>query len=316
MEEASIVPYDCIIIGAGPAGITAAIYLARKKLDILVISKDLGGQAALSSSVENYLGYRMITGPELVKKFEEHIKAFGIEVKHEEAKAVRQEGEVFCVETNRYTYFARTVIIASGKTPLHLNVPGEEEFIGKGVTYCAICDAPVFKDLPVVVVGGGNSALDAVLQLSKYTKQIYVVNITSHLGGDEIVREKVLNLPFVKIFNNCKITAIHGDEFVKSVDVQDLTTKKTFNLDVRGVFVEIGLRPGTDLELPVKLNERKEIVVDKECKTSVPGIFAAGDVTDCKYKQIIIAAGEGAKAALSAYEYLRSKKEFLNGKYK
>jgi len=312
----SIVPYDCIIIGAGPAGITASIYLARKRLDILVITKDIGGQAALSSSVENYLGYRMVTGPELVQKFEEHMKAFNIDVKFEEAKAVRKEGELFLVETNRSNYLAEAVIIASGKTPLHLNVPGEEKYIGKGVTYCAICDAPVFKDLPVVVVGGGNSALDAILQLSKFTQDIYVVNIGSELGGDEIVREKVKKLPYVKVYNNCKIVEIEGDEFVKSVTVENLTTKERFKLNVRGVFVEIGLRPGTDMELPVKLNERREIVVDKDCRTSVPGIFAAGDVTDCTWKQIIIAAGEGAKAALAAYQYLRNKKSFLDGTYK
>ncbi|MDI6798385.1 MAG: FAD-dependent oxidoreductase [Candidatus Aenigmarchaeota archaeon] len=314
--EASIVPYDCIIIGAGPAGITASIYLARKKLDVLVLSQDLGGQASLSSSIENYLGYRMITGPELVKKFDEHMQTFGIELKHERVKAVRIEGELFSVETDRYNYLANSVIIASGKTPLALNCPGEKEFIGRGVTYCAICDAPIFKDLPVVVVGGGNSALDAVLQLSKFTKEIYLVNITPNLGGDEIAREKVMKLPYVRVFNNCKIASIQGDTVVRSVEVQDIVTNKRFKLEVRGVFVEIGLKPGTDIELPVKLNERKEIIVDKDCKTSVPGIFAAGDVTDTTYKQIIIAAGEGAKAALSAYEYLRSKKEFLNGKYK
>lgn len=703
----SITPYDVIIVGAGPAGITASIYLARKKLDILVISKDLGGQAALSSSIENYLGYRLITGPEFVKKFEEHVKAFNIEVKHEEVKAVKPKDEIFLVETNRNNYLANAVIIAAGKIPLHLNVPGEEEFIGKGVSYCAIClppdspvvvnndiksikdikggdfvlthdgtfkeveekierefsgelvkiktkffkeectiltpnhpvlaakikrgkgkkywnfvwcppewipagnltkdyfllypiitevidvkfldmsklgiveenkfvsykkathtshkiprkiplnkdflrlagyyiadgsiakqgiiiylqgnqkeyaediskivenifgftpsvkqkenliivgiysklvadlfeklfgkysynkslphwmvylpfskqeelikgiwrgdgckrskdfvitttsrkltsqlkaiflrlgaipsiekvaatklkpskiegrevkfkhdkfevkiggpslekmskilgvkhekiknrnrvvhhawirgnylylpislitnekytgkvynltvkinnsyvttnstlhncDAPVFKDLPVVVVGGGNSALDAVLQLSKFTKQIYLVNITENLGGDEATREKVKKLPYVKIFNNCRITRIEGKNFVENVEVQNLKTNERFKLNVRGVFVLIGLRPGTDIDLPVKLNEKKEIIVDKDCRTSYPGIFAAGDVTDCTWKQIIIAAGEGAKAALAAYEYLKSKKEFLNGKY-
>ncbi|MGC8812020.1 MAG: NAD(P)/FAD-dependent oxidoreductase [Candidatus Aenigmatarchaeota archaeon] len=311
----SITPYDVIIVGAGPAGITASIYLARKKLDILVISKDLGGQAALSSSIENYLGYRLITGPEFVKKFEEHVKAFNIEVKYEEVRGVKPKDDIFLVETNRNNYLANAVIIAAGKIPLHLNVPGEEEFIGRGVSYCAICDAPVFKDLPVVVVGGGNSALDAVLQLSKFTKQIYLVNITENLGGDEATREKVKKLPYVKVFNNCRIIRIEGKDFVESVEVENIKTKDKFKLNVRGVFVLIGLRPGTDIDLPVKLNEKKEIVVDKDCKTSFPGIFAAGDVTDCTWKQIIIAAGEGAKAALSAYEYLKSKKEFLNGKY-
>jgi len=318
MLKASIVPYDCIIIGAGPAGITASIYLARKNLDILVITENLGGQAALSSSIENWIGYKLITGPELVKKFEEHMKAFKIVLAYGNAKEIGKIKELFYVKADNKTYFAKSVIIASGKRHVPLNVPGEKKFTARGVTYCAICDAPVFKGLPVVVVGGGNSALDAMLQLSKFTKEIYVVNNTQNLGGDELIREKVLKLPYVKVFNNCKIAAVKGDKFVKSVDVLNLVTKKKFGLKVRGVFVEIGLFSGTEIKLPkeMKLNQRKEIITDKGCKTSMPGIFAAGDVTDITYKQIIIAAGEGALAALSAYDYLKSKKEFLNGKYK
>jgi alkyl hydroperoxide reductase subunit F len=307
--KASIVPYDSIIIGAGPAGITAAIYLARKKLDILVLTLNMGGQAILSTDVENYTGFTMIPGQELVRRFEEHLNAFNIKVLYEKIVAIKKEGKLFKVETEDNTYWSKTVIIASGKKPRSLNVPGEDKLIGKGVTYCAICDAPFFKDKPVAVVGGGNSALQAILELAKFTNQIYVINLASELTGDEILQDSVKKLPFVKVFNNSKVIAIKGEKRVESIDFMNVKTNEVSNIEVRGVVVEIGLEPSIDFELPKELvlNERKEIDVDQNCNTSVPGLFAAGDVTDVKWKQIIIAAGEGAKAALSAYEYLTGK---------
>lgn len=314
--EGSITPYNCIVVGAGPAGITASIYLARKNLDILVISQDIGGQAFLSSCIENYLGYKLITGPELVTKFKNHMKSFKIDLAQEKVLKIKRFDELFLIETNKRRYLANTVIVASGKTPFPLNVPGEKKLMGRGVTYCAILDAPAFKNKPVVVVGGGNSALDAVLQLSKFTDKIYLVNTTDNLAGDEVAREKVMKLPNVKIYNNCRIVLIEGKSSVSGVLVKNILTNEEFNFSVRGVFVEIGLKPGTDIIIPAKLNKKREIMVDRDCRTSVPGLFAAGDVTDVTWKQIIVAAGEGAKAALSAYDYLRSKREFLNGKYK
>ncbi|MEM7821381.1 MAG: FAD-dependent oxidoreductase [Candidatus Aenigmatarchaeota archaeon] len=306
MKVASIVPYDSIIVGAGPAGITAAIYLARKKLDILVLTLDIGGQANLSTDVENYTGFTMIPGQELVRRFDEHLKVFKIKVIQEVVRSIKKIDKLFKVETENGVYWAKSVIIATGKKPRSLNVPGEKRLIGKGVTYCAICDAVFFKDKPVAVIGGGNSALQAVLELAKFTNKIYLINIAPELTGDEILIEKVKELKFVKIFNNTKVNEIKGEGKVEGIEVIDLITKKGIDLKVRGVVVEIGLEPSISFEVPegLVLNEKNEIDVDQNCNTSVPGLFAAGDVTDVKWKQIIIAAGEGAKAALSAYEYL------------
>lgn len=316
-ETTSITPYDCIIVGAGPAGITAAIYLARKRLDILVITLDIGGQALLSTDVENYTGYTMIPGQELVRRFEEHLEAFDVETIYDKVIRVEKHEKLFNIKTKTKVFWAKSVIIATGKKPRMLDVPGEEKFIGKGVTYCVVCDSPFFRDKPVAVVGGGNSALQAVLELSKFTKQIYLINIASRLTGDEILQEKVKNLKFVKVFNNCKVIRITGKKTVDHVEVQNVVTKQKFKLRVNGIVVEIGLEPSIDLKLPKELimNKKNEIDVDQNCNTNIPGLFAAGDVTDVKGKQIVIAAGEGAKAALSAYDYLIKSREFISHRY-
>ncbi|MEM5869990.1 MAG: FAD-dependent oxidoreductase [Candidatus Aenigmatarchaeota archaeon] len=307
--EKDIVPYDCIIVGAGPAGITAAIYLARKKLDILLITLDIGGQANLSTDVENYTGFTMIPGQELVKRFEEHLEAFKIRYVCDKVEEVRKEKDLFKVKTKTKVYWSKTVIIASGKKPRSLKVPGEDEFIGKGVIYGTTFDLPFFKDKPLAIVGGGNSALQAVLEASKFTKKIFLINIASDLTGDEILKEQVKKLSFVKIFNNSRVKAIKGKNRVESIEVENLVSKEVLNLNVEGVIVVIGLEPSLDFKLPrgLKLNKNREIDVDQNCKTNIAGLFAAGDVTDVKWKQIIVAAGEGAKAALSAHEYLQRK---------
>jgi alkyl hydroperoxide reductase subunit AhpF len=240
------------------------------------------------------------------------MNAFNIKVLYEKIVGVKKEGELFKEETEGNAYWSKTVIIASGKKPRSLNVPGEDKLIGKGVTYCVICDTPFFKNKPVAVVGGGNSALQAILELAKFTNQIYVINLTSELTGDEILQESVKKLPFVKVFNNSKVIAIKGERKVESVEFMNMITKEVSSLEVRGVVVEIGLEPSIGFELPKELvlNEKNEIDVDQNCNTSIPGLFAAGDVTDVRWKQIIIAAGEGAKAALSAYDYLINKKDY------
>jgi alkyl hydroperoxide reductase subunit F len=309
MVKVSIVPYDSIVVGAGPAGITAAIYMARKKLDVLVLTLDIGGQANLSADVENYTGFTMIPGEELVDRFEEHLDAFSIKVVSDKVVVIKKVRKLFKVETKTKSYWAKTVIVASGKKPRSLNVPGEDIFIGKGVSYCVTCDAPFFKNKPVAIVGGGNSALQAILELAKFTNQIYVINVGSQLTGDEVLQESVKKLSFVNIFNDCKVTAIKGDKKVEGVEFMSMLTKKVSSLEVRGIVVEIGLESSINFKLPkgLKLNKRNEIDVDQNCLTTVDGLFAAGDVTDVRWKQIIIAAGEGAKAALSAYEYLQSK---------
>lgn len=299
--------YDLIIIGAGPAGITAAVYAARKKLDFLIISQDLGGQTAWSGDVENYTGYQFITGPELTQKFGEHMRQFAVQLKAPETvtKIGKADGG-FSVTTNKAAYTARSIIIASGKMPRLLNAPGEKEFKNKGVSYCATCDAPLFANRDVAVIGGGNSALDATLQLIKIAKRIYLININAKLGGDAIMREKAEASDKVTIYNSSQTVEILGDKFVKALKIKQQDRELTLN--VQGVFVEIGSMPGVDFIDFVEKNKYGEIVVDAENKTNVAGIFAAGDVTNVLEKQIIIAAGEGAKAALSVFRYLSTQR--------
>ena len=295
--------YDLIIIGAGPAGITASVYAARKKLDFLVISLDIGGQAAWSGDIENYTGYQFITGPKLAGKFEEHMRKYGIALKeNEEVLKLHKSGEIFSVKTSKADYQSRSVIIASGKKSKELGVPGEKEFKNRGLTYCATCDAPLFSDKTVAVIGGGNSALDAALQLVKITRHVYVVNNTERLGGDEVMRQKVNAAVNVTILNNTRVISVMGDKFVSAIAIKNGSIQK--ELAVEGVFVEIGLIPNVAFADSVEKNDRNEIKVNLRNETNIAGLFAAGDVTDVPDKQIIIAAGEGSKAALSAFRYL------------
>ena len=299
--------YDLIIIGAGPAGITASVYAARKKLNFLVISLDIGGQAAWSGNIENYTGYQFITGPELAQKFQEHMRKYALVLKeNEKVLGFKKSGEVILVKTNKADYQARCVIIASGKKSKELGVTGEIEFKNHGLTYCATCDGPLFAGKDVAVIGGGNSALDAVLQLIKIAKHIYIINNTDQLGGDRIMRQKIKEAGNVTILNSSQITAVLGDKFVNAIRIKTNGVEK--ELAVGGVFVEIGLIPNSEFAEGVQRNQNREIKINPNNQTNIPGIFAAGDVTDVPEKQIIIAAGEGAKAALSVFRYLAQKR--------
>ncbi|MFQ5952639.1 MAG: NAD(P)/FAD-dependent oxidoreductase [Candidatus Omnitrophota bacterium] len=295
--------YDLIIVGAGPAGITASVYAARKQMVFVVLTGNIGGQTIWTGDIENYTGYQFITGPELASKFEEHIEQYKIPVKEtEEVTELCKKGAFVVANTTKGTYKAKTAVIASGKKSRELGVPGEKELKNKGLTYCATCDGPLFSGKDVVIVGGGNSALDAVLQLEKIAGKIYIVNITSHLGGDAIMREKVIGSDKVEIMNNSQVTVVHGDTFVSGVSVKSEDKEK--KLPVQGIFVEIGLVPNSDFVKGVEKNEQGEIKVNCHNETNIPGIFAAGDVTDVPEKQIIIAAGEGSKACLGAFRYI------------
>ena len=299
--------FDLIIIGAGPAGITAGVYAARKRMNVLVITKDIGGQAAWSGDIENYTGYQFISGPELATKFEEHIKKYKIELRQNEGtKTVGKKGDKIIVKSEEGTYEAKTVIIASGKRSRELSVPGEKEFKNKGLTYCATCDGPLFSGRDVAVIGGGNSALDAALQLINIANRIYIVNNTPSLNGDEIMIEKVQSSDKVTVLNNAKVSEVLGDKMVSGIKIEQGGQQK--DLSVTGVFVEIGLIPNSEFVKEVDKNEKGEIKVNSYNETNIAGIFAAGDVTDVPEKQIIIAAGEGSKAALSAFRYLARRK--------
>lgn len=295
--------YDMIIIGAGPAGLTAAIYAARKRISLLVITLDIGGQAAWSGDVENYTGYQFITGPELSAKFEDHMRTYNISVKeNEEAEDVQREGSIIKVKTHKGEYESKALIIASGKISRELNVPGEKEYKHKGVTYCATCDGPLFSGKDVAIIGGGNSALDASLQMMRIAKHVYVINSGSTLGGDAVMREKVEKSHLVTILNSAKVIEITGDKMVSGIKV--MHEEKERLIPVIGIFIEIGLIPNSKFAASLNKNKYGEIEVSGSNETNIPGIFAAGDVTNVAEKQIVIAAGEGSKAALSAFKYL------------
>ncbi len=298
--------YDIIIIGGGPAGMSAAIYAARKVMKTLMISKDLGGQVTWTYDVDNYLGFSQIETADLIAKFEEHIERYSMDkLVGPEVKALELAGKTKKVITDDGdTYLARTVIIATGKRPRPLDVPGEKELLGMGVTYCSTCDAPLFADLDVAVAGGGNSALEAVIDLMKIARNIYMVSLTP-LTGDQILQDKAASSPKVEIFTEHEILRITGDSAVEGLEIKSLKTGKARRFSVAGIIVEIGLLPNSELVVDtLKTNQIGEIAVDSRCRTGVSGVFACGDVTDIPFKQVIVAAGEGAKAALSAYNYI------------
>lgn len=307
MKENSEV-FDTIVIGGGPAGLSAAIYAARKSLKVLIIAKIIGGQAILSGEIENFLGFTRITGSELALKFKgeiENFKGQGIQVK-EGLEVIKIEGveNNFLVKTEREEFHAKTIILASGRVPRMLGVPGENKFFGKGVATCATCDAPFYKGKDVVVVGGGNSALDASLALLKIAKSVKIVNLTDEVKGDEMFIKNVKSAGNVEIINNTTVTEIFGNDLVEGVKVQNKQSHEERILHVQGVFVEVGWTPSVDFIPQVAKNKNNEIIVDEFGKTSTPGIWAAGDVNNLWGEQIIIAAGEGAKVALSVAEHI------------
>jgi alkyl hydroperoxide reductase subunit F len=301
--------YELIIIGAGPAGMTAAVYAARKKINTLLITGDIGGQGLTTWLVENYMGYQFIEGRELMQKFEEQVKQVPTDVKIEVGKRAERLSRVdggFEVRADRgETYQAKAVIVATGKRPRQLNVPGEKELLGRGVTYCVICDGPLFADMKVAIIGGGNSALEAANDMVKIADHVYLVSLTP-LTGDQILIDKVKGANNLTIFLQHEVLEIKGKNSVEGIRIRDLKSKKQKELEVGGVFIEIGLTPNSELvkEL-VTLNRLGEVEVNCGNETGVPGFFAAGDVTSVPDKQIVVAAGEGAKAALQAHRYLQ-----------
>lgn len=301
--------YELIIVGAGPAGLTAAVYAARKMIKTLLVSRDVGGQVLLTSEVENYMGFYYIEGMELVQKFEEQIRRHPIDIDLEQTVTkVEQAPPGFRVQTESGKVFkCAAVIIATGKRSRQLNVPGERELVGRGVSYCATCDAPLFSGKDIAVIGGGNSAFTAVNDLLNIgATEIHVVNIRDSLQADPVLIEKTRKPEKVKVFaahEVLEIGSIGGR--VANITIRDRRTGKSKILEVEGVFIEIGLLPNSEcVRGLVKMNQWGEIITDCYARTSTPGVFAAGDVTTVPEKQIIVAAGDGCKAALAAYAYL------------
>jgi len=302
--------YDLIIIGGGPAGITAGIYAARQRLKTLLITKDFGGQIAKKAvPIENYPGFKEISGLELIQKFKEHLEKFKIETEMDSVVEIEKNDGNFRIFTKEQKQFeAKAVIIASGADPRPLKVPGEKEFVGRGVSYCVTCNGPIFKDKIVAVIGGGNSGFEAAIALSRWTKKIYILEYGEKVIADIENQELVEKTGKVEVITNAALKEIRGDKFVNSIIYQNRKTGQDEELKVEGVFVEIGLLPASSFAKDlVELNERGEIKVDFETfQTKTPGLFAAGDVNIGRFKQIVIACGEGAKAALAAYDYLKT----------
>ncbi|MBI5655161.1 FAD-dependent oxidoreductase [Candidatus Uhrbacteria bacterium] len=298
--------YETIVIGGGPAGIAAAIYLARQKVKFLMLGGLFGGKTAWSADVENYLGFHLLDGAELTKKFREHLNDYrgSFELKEGEmAKKAEKMGKGFRLTTDGGTYEARTLLVATGEKNRKLNVPGEDEFMNKGVTYCATCDAPLFKDKVVHVIGGGNSAMDAALFLEKYATSVTIVTVNPELTGDAAMKGKCLVSPKIKVLSSTKTSRILGEQFVSGIGlVGPDGTERTE--PTQGVFIEIGLVPEADFIDFVEKDKQGQIIVDKRNRTSIEGVWAAGDVTDVTEKQIAIAVGEGSKAALDIIDFL------------
>ena len=292
--------YDLIIIGAGPAGLSAGIYASRKGLSVGIIGEKVGGQVNDTSSVENYIGFEFVTGESLAESFSKHAKSLAVDMLEDVKVKEIKKNETFKIITNNYmTYESKTILIATGSKSRKLDVEGEDSLYGKGVTYCAICDGPLFKDKTVTVVGGGNSAVEAAIDLAKIASHVNIVH-RSTFRADKILVDKLEEINNLSVYLGNQIKKIHGDSQVTSIDISNETLKTD------GVLVEIGYVPNTQFLTDVELNSRKEIVIDSNNKTNVPGIFAAGDVTTIRYKQIVIAASEGAKAALSINDYINT----------
>jgi alkyl hydroperoxide reductase subunit F len=309
-EPEPTITYDLLILGGGPAAMSAAVYAARKMINLAIITKDFGGQIRETSEVENWLGFQSINAKDLADSFEEHVKGFDIPVSlGTSITEVKKEADVFNVLTDGSTmYSSRTLIIATGKRHRPLNVPGENELLGRGVAYCATCDAPFFKGKKVVVAGGGNSAFTTAVDLLKVGAEVTLVNFIKGWQADASLQQRMKQSGKVSLLDYHQIVRIEGKDSVSGVVVKNRENDTEKKLRANGVFIEIGLLPNNEpIKNLVELNEHGEIIVDCSCRTSVEGLFGAGDVTTVPHKQIVISAGEGAKAALSAYDYLINK---------
>jgi NADH-dependent peroxiredoxin subunit F len=305
--------YDHLIIGGGPAGYNAALYAYRKGLTTAIIAKRFGGQLLNTSSVDNYLGITQVSGESLNEAFMHHLKEFDIPMLEEVTiTKLEKVGSIFKVHLdNKQILKAKTILLSSGSNPRRLEIPGEEAFSDKGVAYCAICDAPLFKDKVVIIAGGGNSAVEASLDVAKWASKVIVVH-RSEFRADKILVDQMMNHEKISVFKQTQILEIYGDTRMKGIHVLDKSTNTERSIEADGLFVEIGNIPNSGLVKDiVTLSDSGHVLVDTHQRTSLPGLYAAGDVCESPYKQIIIAVAQGATAALAASEYINQ----LGGNY-
>ncbi len=312
--------YETIIIGAGIAGISAAIYASRKRMEFLLISADFAGQMNYAGDIENYPGFNRISSSEFSKTLEQQVKHNHIDVNYERVESISKEDYLFLVKTNKYEYKTETIVFTSGASARKLGIAREEEFAGKGISYCGICDAPLFKKKPVAIIGGGSAALEAADFLLRIASKIYIINITSELGGHEYLRERIVNQDKVELFNSSEVTEIIGHNNVTGIKFRTINKDKKGNknkkpegaketeLKVEGIFIEIGRTPNTDIMKGlVDIDSHGHVIVDKQMAASCPGVFAAGDCADVHSYQFVIAAGQGVTALLNAAQFVGKK---------
>lgn len=299
--------YDVIVVGTGPAAVSAAIYAVRKGLTVGIIGLKIGGQVLDTNEIENIIGTPKTTGAKFAESLEKHMKEYEIAFKEGHlVKEIKEDGKDKVVITDDgKNYKTKTVIIATGAEWKNLNIPGEAEYTGKGVHYCSTCDGPFYKNLDVAVIGGGNSGVEAALDLAGIAKNITLIEYMPELKADKVLQDKLAERENVKIITNAATTEVTGTQFAENLKYLDRKTNEEHNLKIDGVFIEIGLAPKSGLVKDlVETNKIGEILINEYNMTNKKGIFAAGDVTEVKQKQIVVAVGEGAKAALGAFEYI------------
>lgn len=303
------IDYDLVIIGGGPAGLTAGLYAARARLNVILIEKIVpGGQVVISDWIENYPGFpEGISGPDLVQKMTDQVKRFDLNIENNEVIAIDLSYPVKKITLNDRTITTSTIIIATGASPKKLGVPGEDTFFGKGISSCATCDAPFFKDRVVAAVGGGDTAVQESLFLTKFVKKVYLVHRRDRLRAEAILQERALASDKIEFIWDSVLTGINGLSHVENISVQNVKTGDITELSVDGCFIWVGILPNTQfLKDAVKLDEQGFIIADLNMETSVPGVFAAGDVRNTTLRQISTAVGDAAIAAFSAEQYIEN----------
>lgn len=297
--------YDVVIIGGGPAALNAALYCARKDLDAVLVADEIGGQIIKSVSIDNWLGVSSIESSTLINKFFEHIKEYHVKIyPNYHVNSVELDGLIKKIHTQSKAFSAKSIIVATGNQPRCLGILGEQEFIGRGVAYCTTCDGPAFKNKKVVVVGGGNSGVEAAIDMLSYATEIVIVQNSDQLTADQILVQKILSESKISIIYNTICEKIEGTDSVEKLTVKNMITQEKTIIHTDGIFVEIGSVPASKFLPDSMKNENGEVIVNNRSETVIEGVFAAGDVTDTPFKQVAIAVGEGAKSALAAFQYL------------
>jgi len=307
MEEKKV--ESVVILGAGPAGLSAALYAARAELSPLVLTgMQLGGQAALTNVIENYPGFPDgVGGTEMGDLFQKQAEKFGARVEFDTVESVDFKERPFKIRTYNQEYLAKTVILATGASPVHLGVPGEKEFAGMGVSYCGTCDGWFFKEKEVVVVGGGDSALEEALFLTRYATRVTIIHRRNELRAGKILQSRAQNNPRIYFIWDSVVKEIKGDQKVQSVLIENVKTKEITEMETDGVFVFIGHTPNNELyKGQLAMDERGYLKINKRMETSIPGVFASGEAADGEFKQVVVSAGMGAAAAISATRYLEA----------